>query len=94
MEYVIETLEAVDGKTQDLKELLAKIVPASRAESGILFYDLYQDLKKPNQFAVVMGFKDEAAYNAHINSPHILAIEKYENVIYKNVIENHYRKIE
>jgi len=92
--YIVETIEAIPGKTEELKQGLAALVPLSRKEKGCLFYDLYQDPETPHRFAVWMCFKDKKAYEAHTAAPYIAEfVAKYDNVAYCNVVENFYRRM-
>lgn len=92
--YVIETIDARPGKTEELKKELTKIRDLSREEEGCLFYDLYQDEGMKGRFALVMAFKDKSSYQSHISSPHIQKLEEeFGEILYHNVMENFYKKL-
>lgn len=90
MIYVVETIDATPGNTDKLKEELLKIVTLSRKEQGCRSYDLFRDRDHPNRFLVTILFDNQAAYDAHINSPHIQALD---SALYCNVIEHLYTPI-
>lgn len=93
MIYIIETIDAKEGRTEELERLLLEAMPNSRKEKGCIFYDLYQEKDNPHRFALVMAFKDRSAYEHHITAPHIAALEKYSDTVYHNVVETFYQKL-
>jgi quinol monooxygenase YgiN len=53
-----------------LSELRA-VLPLSAAEDGLLRYEWLQDRTDPTRFTFVDLFRDEAAYQAHLATPHM-----------------------
>lgn len=94
MVTVIETLEAPQGKSEELKRGLLKLVPLSRQEPGCISYELFQDRSDGHQFAVIMCWKDHEAYEAHCNAPFIDEfVKEFDNKLYRNVVEHLYTKL-
>ncbi|MBS0605152.1 MAG: antibiotic biosynthesis monooxygenase [Verrucomicrobia bacterium] len=92
--YVVETIEAVKGKTEELKIELLKLVPLSQSEEGCVFYDLHQDRNLPQRFLVLMCWETQEAYEKHNASDFINQfVEKFDNILYWNVVEDLFRKI-
>lgn len=85
--------DAMPGKTQKLKEALLQAVLLSRKEKGCLFYDLYQDPREAGRFAVLMCFKNQEAYDAHVSAPYIQDLEKFDKLLYCNANESFFQKI-
>ena len=61
---------AKEGEAEAVAELLAQMVPLSRAEPGCLQYDVHRDNDDPNRFFIFERYVDEAALEAHGSSPH------------------------
>ncbi|MFC5475765.1 putative quinol monooxygenase [Paraherbaspirillum soli] len=56
-----------------LKNILQELVVPSRNEAGCLGYELYQDDDNPLDFVTVELWMDQAAAEAHLASPHVMA---------------------
>jgi quinol monooxygenase YgiN len=66
-------IRGVPGREAELeRELLALSAP-TRAEPGALRYDLYRSTAQPNEFLRLEEWRDEAALEAHKQTPHIRA---------------------
>lgn len=94
--YVIETLEAVQGKGKQLKVELLDLVPLSRREKGCISYDLFMDKTNPERFTIVMHWTHREAYDAHNQSLHVDGfVRKFENSLYQNskVVEDLYDRL-
>jgi quinol monooxygenase YgiN len=63
-------IEAVSGHEQELGSLLSGLVLPTRAEAGCLSYELNASQDKPGVFLFYEKFADQAALDAHVNSPH------------------------
>lgn len=95
MVHVIETMEAIPGKTEELKKALLEIVPLSREEKGCISYDLFQKQDNPHQFALIMHWKDRKSYDSHNSAIFIQKfMEDFDNVLYKNCAEALYQPLE
>lgn len=92
--FYVETIEAMPGKTNELKEALLTTLPHAKKEQGILSFDLCQDCTRPHIFIVWIRFKNRQAYDDHLNAPYIQEfIKKYDASLYKNVEEEFYQKL-
>ena len=70
---VFATLTAQPGKADEVRAALQTLVSATRTEPGNLHYRLYEDPKSPGSFFFHEQYKDEAAVDAHMKSPHLAA---------------------
>ncbi|MDM9648583.1 antibiotic biosynthesis monooxygenase family protein [Rhizobium sp. S163] len=69
----------------DRQTFIDAVIPDMKAATeidGCVFYAFAQDLTDPNTFHLVEGWRDEAAYEAHENSP--IFLEALSTVV-KNV---------
>jgi quinol monooxygenase YgiN len=71
---VVATFLAKPGKTDELASLLRGIVAPTRAEAGVHFYDLHQDIVEPRRFVFFESWDSQAALDAHDATPHIQAL--------------------
>jgi quinol monooxygenase YgiN len=70
---VFATLSAAAGKADELRAVLVALVEASHTEPGVVHYILHEDPKKLGNFYVFEAYKDQAAVDAHMGSPHLAA---------------------
>lgn len=88
---VIETIHALPGKTEELKTALVNIIPFSLAEPGCLHYEISQSISDPQNFLVIMKFKEDRNLEDHNNSKHIQEfVKKYDKNLYDNFTETHW----
>jgi quinol monooxygenase YgiN len=73
---VLAVLIAKPGQENALATLLQGLVAPTRAEQGVLFYDLHQDREDPARFVFFEGWASQAALDAHNASPHLLALQE------------------
>lgn len=59
------------GKEKATETLLKNLVPQSTKESGCIQYDLFRNKENNHQFFMYQIWKDRAALDTHMNSPHI-----------------------
>jgi quinol monooxygenase YgiN len=67
---VIARWVARDGEVAAVEAALAGLVPAARAEPGVLAFDVYRDPADARIFVLVERFRDRAAHDAHIAAEH------------------------
>jgi quinol monooxygenase YgiN len=94
--YVVETIPALQGKGEELRAELTKLVPVCQEEKGCISYKLFQDCANPAIFTVIMCWEHRAAYAAHNEAPHIAVFaKKFRNILYKDaqISENTYRRL-
>ena len=58
------------GHEDRVADLFRPLEAASRQEPGCLFYTVHRHTEDPRVFFVYEQYKDEAALDAHRNSPH------------------------
>jgi quinol monooxygenase YgiN len=63
---VIARWVAREGEVGAVESALAELVPAARAEPGVLAFDVYRDPADARVFVLVERFRDQAAHDAHI----------------------------
>ncbi|NCA99124.1 MAG: antibiotic biosynthesis monooxygenase [Clostridia bacterium] len=56
------------------KQLAHEMIVKTRQESGCVFYQLCRDASDPNTFVFVETWHDQAAIDAHNQSPHFTTI--------------------
>ncbi|BCP53983.1 antibiotic biosynthesis monooxygenase [Kaistia sp. 32K] len=61
---------AVAGKEDVVKGLLAKFTEDVRSEPGNIDFTCYTHREKPSRFFVCEIYRDRAAFEAHIATPH------------------------
>lgn len=70
---IVAILTARPGRADDLKALLSGMIAPSRAESGNLRWDIWQDQADPARFVLDELYTDNAAVVAHRETPHFMA---------------------
>jgi quinol monooxygenase YgiN len=81
MAYVVSAKwRAKDGKADRLREICAEMTEPSRAEEGNLFYQAQVAVDDPQLFYLYEQYVDEAAYQAHMDSPHFTRLVKEEAI--------------
>jgi quinol monooxygenase YgiN len=68
---VIARWRARAGEEDAVARAFEEIVPASRAEPGMVAYQVHRDPADPAVFTIYERYRDEAAYQAHIDSEHM-----------------------
>ncbi len=64
------TFIAKPGCEAQLKAILSAMVTPSKAEDGLLFYEIVQYKEKPHKFMAIETWRDETALEGHKNTPH------------------------
>ena len=78
---VVARVEVKEGQEKAFIEIASKLVEATRAEEGNLFYTLYQSTENPLTFIIYEEYKDDAAFATHANSAHFAAFTEATNDI-------------
>ena len=73
MHHVIARIVAQPGADGQMAEVLAELARATRTESGCASYDVFQADGQPGLFYTVEVWKDKAAADAHMTTPHLAA---------------------
>lgn len=69
----VATLTAKTGQAAALRALLESLIAPSRAETGNLRYDLWQDQADPSRFVLDELYVDAAAVASHRETAHFKA---------------------
>jgi quinol monooxygenase YgiN len=68
--FVVTHVDVPPPKKDDCIALLKTLVDASRKETGVLRFDVLQQVSRPNHFSVVETWKGQNAYVAHVTAAH------------------------
>jgi len=73
---------AHEGHEAEVAEIFGKLQAASRQEPGCLMYIVHRHNSEPRRFFIYEQYRDEAALEAHRNSPHFqqYAVHELRNV--------------
>jgi quinol monooxygenase YgiN len=71
--HVFAILTAQPGKEQILRDALLALIEPTKKEPGCISYMLHEDPKNPVVFYLFENYKDQAATDFHMNSPHLAA---------------------
>jgi quinol monooxygenase YgiN len=71
--HVFATIVAQPGKADEVRAALVTLANATRQEPGNLQYMMHEDPKTTGSFYVFEIYKDQAATDAHMKSPHLAA---------------------
>lgn len=89
---VIAKWTARSGEETAVAAAIAKLVPLSRAEPGVLVYQAHRDPNDPRVFLLYEQYVDQATYETHVASDHaqrygvgdaIPRLESRERAIYE-----------
>lgn len=64
------TWMANPGHENEVAEIFTKLQAASRQEPGCLMYTVHRHKTDPRHFFIYEQYRDEAALEAHRNTPH------------------------
>lgn len=67
---VFARLKSKPGNEAAVREALLQLVTATRQESGVLFYELFETLEG-GEFIVNEEYKDQAAFDSHMAAEHL-----------------------
>lgn len=70
------TIELADNFGEDAIEAAIEMVKASRAEDGCLDYTMARDISDARVLILFERWRDRAALDAHIASPHMAEFQK------------------
>ena len=69
--------EALEGAIQQVRDLLAELIVAVRAEPGNLVFNAWTRHKRPDEFVVFETYRDRSAFEAHITAPHSVTFNRH-----------------
>ena len=64
------TFIAKEGSEEKMKELLTAMVAPSKAEKGVIFYEIFQYKDNPRKFMAYESWENEEALDGHKASEH------------------------
>lgn len=71
MAYVVAALwRAKEGQEEKILEVIRKMTPLSRQESGCLYYQAQRSPDDPRLFFMYEQYVNVAGYEAHMATPH------------------------
>ncbi len=69
--HLMAMFNAKEGKSDELRELLERLIEPTRAEAGCLDYRLMADTENERKFVFVEEWRDSAALDAHFEMPYL-----------------------
>lgn len=95
MAYVLAaTWRAREGEEENVRRIIEKMVPLSRAEPGCQMFIAHQSVDDPRTFFLYEQYDDEAAVAAHAETDHFKAhvlgdavprLESRERAFYRTI---------
>lgn len=73
--HVVARHFAKPDTTAQVREILERLIPLSRSESGCLKYELFQNTSDPGDFTFVETFASDAALALHASSPYVVNLQ-------------------
>lgn len=70
---IIARAKAKPDQVAQVRAILIALVEATRREPGCLSYELLQNHDDPTDFAFIERWASQAAEQAHLKTPHLLA---------------------
>lgn len=68
---VVVSLQASEGRGDEIAKAFAEAIPPTHEEAGCLTYALHRDTKDPDHFVHVEKWRDQAALDEHMQTPHL-----------------------
>jgi quinol monooxygenase YgiN len=72
-------MEAAPGSEEELAEQLGALLEPTRQEPGCVAYELHRDPEHAGKFMFYERFKDQKAFDDHINSAHFIKFQNYRS---------------
>jgi quinol monooxygenase YgiN len=66
-------IEVAPGDRQAIQAALPAVISATRAEDGCEEYGCYEDTQAPGRYVFVERWRDQAALDRHLRTPHMAA---------------------
>jgi quinol monooxygenase YgiN len=66
---VVAQLEAKEGQADNVADILSRFLPEAQREPGAQLFLISRDKENPGRFLFYELFRDEAAFNAHQQTP-------------------------
>jgi quinol monooxygenase YgiN len=92
---VVATFEAKRGSEQELIDAIRMVTAPTRDEPGCIEYELHRSTEDSTKFAMIETWKDRAALDAHLQTPHIQALFARSAAVLAGPVEIHtFTKVE
>lgn len=69
--HVVATVPIKPEAVEEARPVFDTLIAASRQEAGVVSYDLYESASVPNTYVMVERYRDQAALEEHMASPHL-----------------------
>lgn len=70
---VIASMQAAEGRADELRDALTALVAPTLEEAGCVNYDLHESTEEPGHFFFYENWESDEHLDAHGESPHIQA---------------------
>lgn len=71
---VVATMRALPGREEAMREVLESLVEPTRTHDGVVEYLLHRGSRDPGMFCFYERWTDDAALDAHLETPPLLAL--------------------
>lgn len=72
--HVVAVIPVKDGFVDEVTAAMRAFVETTRTEDGCISYDLYESAAAAGTLVTVEVWRDQAALDAHMASPHMAAV--------------------
>ena len=80
---VVAHLRALDGRIEETKAFLLRLVAPTRTEAGCLEYWLHQDNDDPAEFTFYENWTNRAEWDKHMELPHLKTFAEVKDKLFK-----------
>ena len=92
--HVVARHFAKPDTVDEVRRLLLELIPPSRAESGCVKYELFQNADNPTDFTFVETFASDEALKLHASAPYVAGLAaKMKDLVAKPAEVSKYRQI-
>lgn len=70
---VVAKVLVKEGKVEEFKAVAKKLVEASVADEGNIYYTLNVSVQNPREFAILECWENQDVLDLHMKTPHFLA---------------------
>lgn len=80
---------------EEMKQLVHDVTKPSLGEDGVEIYHWSQGAEDPTQFLLYMEWRDKAAFDAHVATPHVQRAEELlgQGMLVEPAGESHYERM-
>lgn len=71
---VVAKSELIDGKKEEVLNMLDEMIALTRKEDGCISYELFEDMNNPNIITFIEEWEDMDKLKAHMESEHFKRI--------------------